>query len=131
VTQPRCSLLVARCIKQAASQCDILSQALPGLYSCRLCACSTWYSRRLCAGSRGLHPPLAAARLWLLEASDRYRVAMKIQCCINVTRALRGIGAARLRSCSPHVRALHPRPYSRGILIALPFVLYIVVRTRG
>ncbi len=57
-------------MKQVTSQCDILSQALPGLCSHRLCA---------------------AARLW-------YRVAYKIQCCINVTRPLRGIGAARHRS---------------------------------
>jgi hypothetical protein len=102
---------------------------------------ATYCRRRLvgcarisCAPLRGLPPPLAAARLWLLGARDWYRVAMKIQCCINVTArcaasALRGVLGRR--SYSPHVRALHPRPYSRVILIALPFVLYIVVRTRS
>jgi len=37
--------------------------------------------------------------------------------------ALRGVLGHR--SCSPHVRALHPRPYSRGILTALSFVFHI------
>jgi hypothetical protein len=54
-------------MKEVTSQCDILSQALPGLYSCRLCA---------------------AARLWWL-------VAYKIQCCINVTRPLARAGPWR------------------------------------
>ena len=109
MSQPRYSMLVARCMKQATSQCDILSQALPGLYSRRLCA--------RCAACLLLSP----LRGSVLVTCNLYRVAMKIQCCINVTRALRGIGAARLRSCSPHVRALPPHPYSRGILYCITF----------
>ena len=60
----RLSPLIARCTRRVASQCDILSQALPYFChnlalllpqfapvacACRLCACSTRYSRRLCA----------------------------------------------------------------------------------
>ena len=128
MSQPRYSLLVARCMKQATSQCDILSQALSGLYSRRLCArCAACSVVGRCAACLLLSP----LRGSVLVTCNWYRVAMKIQCCINVTRALRGIGAARLRSCSPHVRALPPHPYSRGSFTALPFVPYIVVRTRG
>jgi len=49
------SHLATRCTKQVTSQCDILSQASPRLYSCRLCA---------------------AARLWLYI---RYSVAKMSQ----------------------------------------------------
>ena len=139
----RLSPLVARCTRRVASQCDILSQA------CLTSATSLPYfchnsrqpiARVSCVPLRGSGcSRLVTGIEW--QMSMRHIVAGLCLCCTTVGCAparaggsciedtvlhkchspLRGIGAARLRSCSPHVRALHPRPYSRGILNRIDF----------
>ena len=125
-----CTQALGRCAASLVTRCAaVAAHSLLRAACNEWCCCTTLAALRVtarrsrrCAACLLLSP----LRGSVLVAGSWYRVAMKIQCCINVTRALRGIGAARLRSCSPHVRALPPRPYSRGILTTLSFVFPIV-----